>query len=130
MSDRTVKRYSVAFKQKVISEIESGQLTVAEAKRIYDISGGQTVQSWLRKYGKDHLLSKVIRVSMKDEKDKLKELEREKQKLESALANAHLKIVSLEALLESAEERYDIDFKKNFGYTGSTKLSATKKQKK
>jgi transposase-like protein len=130
MQDRRYVRYSSAFKQKVISEIESGHLTLAQAKRIYDIKGGDTVQQWLRKYGKSHLLPNVIRVAMKDEKDKLKELEREKQKLESALANAHLKIVSLEALLESAEEHYDIDFKKNFGYTASTKLSTTKKKKK
>ena len=128
MKDRTFKRYSAAFKQKVISEIESGKLTLAEAKRIYDITGGDTIQKWLRKYGKNHLLPNVIRVSMKNENDRVKELEREKQKLESALANAHLKIVSLEALIESAEEQYDIDLKKNFGHTGSTKLSPTNKK--
>jgi len=130
MQDKRLIRYSTAFKQKVISEIESGHLTLAQAKRIYDIGGNDTIQRWLRKYGKRHLLPNIIRVAMKDEKDKLKELEREKHKLESALANAHLKIVSLEALIESAEEQYDIDFKKNFGYAGSTKLSTTKKKKK
>lgn len=127
MQDRTMKRYSAAFKQKVITEIECGQLTLAEAKRIYDITGGDTIQQWLRKYGKSHLLPNVVRIAMKDEKDKIKELERDKQKLESALANAHLKIDALEALIESAEEHYDIDFKKNFGYTPSTKLSSGKK---
>jgi transposase-like protein len=129
MQDRPIKRYSAAFKQKVISEIDSGQLTLAEAKCVYDITGSVTIQKWLRKYGKSHLLPNVIRIAMKDEKDKIKELEREKQKLESALANAHLKIISLEALIESAEEQYGIDFKKNFGHTGSTELSPIKKKK-
>lgn len=128
MQDRRVVRYSTAFKHKVISEIESGKLTLEEARRVYDIRGGATIQQWLKKYGKSHLLSKVIRVSMRDEKDRLKELEREKQKLESALAQAHLKIVGLEALIESAEERFDVDFKKNFGHTQSTKLSSAKKK--
>jgi len=129
MKDRVIIRYSAAFKQKVVQEIESGQLSLAEARRIYDISGTHTIQRWLRKYGKSHLLPKIIRVAMKDEKDRIKELEREKRALESALANAHLKIVSLEALIESAEEHYALDFKKNFGYGGPTELLPTKKQK-
>ncbi len=68
----TVYRYSSAFKQKVISEIESGQITVAEARRIYDITGGNTINDWLRKFGKNHLLNKVVRVEMRNENDKIK----------------------------------------------------------
>ena len=80
MSDRGfMYKYSTAFKQKVISEIESGKLTIAEARRIYDIKSQQTIYEWLRKYGKNHLIKKIVRVEMKDEKDKLKELERQKQ---------------------------------------------------
>lgn len=114
-----VIRYSAAFKQKVVSEIESGQLTVAQAQKVYDIRGGQTIQSWLRKFGKAHLLNKVIRVEMKDENDRIRELERQKHELESALAQAHLKNLALEALLESVEERYHVDVKKTFGPKGS-----------
>jgi transposase len=116
MSDqKTITRYSIAFQQKVVSEIESGKLTIAKARKIYDIKGGHTIQSWIKKLGKNHLLSKVVRVEMKDEKDKLKELENQKQQLESALAQAHLKLICLESLIESVEEYYSIDVKKNFG---------------
>ena len=52
---------------------------------------------------------------MKGEKDKIKELEKQKQQLESALAQAHLKIITLESTLECVEEHYNIDVKKNFG---------------
>jgi len=38
MSTRTSYRYSSAFKQKVIGEIESGILSIAEAGRIYEIN--------------------------------------------------------------------------------------------
>jgi hypothetical protein len=31
------KKYSSAFKQKVVSEIESGKLSINEAMKIYDI---------------------------------------------------------------------------------------------
>lgn len=116
MSDqKPLIRYSTAFKQKVVSEIESGKLTLAQAKKIYDITGGQTIQAWIKKFGKNHLLAKVVRVEMKNESDKLKQLQRQIQQLESALAQAHLKNICLESLLECVEEHYHIDVKKNFG---------------
>ena len=112
---KTILRYSTAFRQKVVTEIESGQLTIAQARKIYDIGGGSTIHSWIKKFGKNHLLSKVVRIEMKDEQDKIKELERQKQELESALAQAHLKIICLESLVTCAEEQLGIDLKKNFG---------------
>jgi len=126
---RIIKRYSHAFKQKVVTEIELGKKTIAEARKIYDISGCGTIESWIKKFGKNHLLAKVVRIEMKDEKDKLKELEQQKKQLESALAQAHLKIICLESLVDSAEEYYQIDIKKKFGTPVSPKRSIASKQK-
>lgn len=115
MGRRITYKYSVAFKQKVVREIETGQIgSVYEAQRIYDISGNGTIQKWIRKLGKNELIGKVVRVEMKDEKDKIKILEQEKRQLEKALAQAHIKVVALESLIEVAEEHYGVDFKKNF----------------
>jgi transposase len=127
---KTTYRYSLAFKQKVIGEIESGKFSIGEARRIYDIRGCATISDWLKKFGKDHLLDKVVRIEMKGEKDRLKELEREKKQLESALAQAHLKNLCLEALIESAEEHYGVDIKKNFGDKASKKLSSKSKSRR
>lgn len=121
---KTSYRYSLAFKQKIISEIESGRFSVGEARRTYDIKGCATIPGWLKTFGKHHLLDKVVRIEMKGEKDRLKELEREKKQLESALAQAHLKNLCLEALIESADEHYGVDIKKNFGGKASKKLSS------
>lgn len=109
---RIIKRYSEPFKLKVISEIECGKLSISEARKIYDISGTATVQDWLRKYGKQLLLNKIVRIEMADEKAKLKELEKKIKQLESALANTHLKNMYLESLIEIAKEQ-GIDLKKN-----------------
>ncbi|MDI6802456.1 MAG: hypothetical protein QME58_01255 [Bacteroidota bacterium] len=49
---------------------------------------------------------------MKDEKDKIKELERQKRELESALAQAQLKIITLESTIEVLEEKADTKLKK------------------
>lgn len=112
---RITYKYSLAFRQKVIKEIETGEISsVCEAQRIYDIRGNGTIQKWIRKLGKNELLGKVVRVEMKDEKDKIKELEKEKRMLEKALAQEHIKVVALESLIEVAEEHYGVDFKKNF----------------
>lgn len=106
---RIVKRYSSAFKQKVVSEIESGKLTISEAREVYDITGIGTIENWLKKFGKAHLLNKVVRIEMRDEKDKIKELVREKRALESALAQTQLKLLAMESLLEAAGEHFGLD---------------------
>ena len=113
--ERVIYRYSLAFKQKVVSEIEEGRINAEDARRIYGIRGGSTIQHWMRRLGKNHLLSRVVRIEMRDEKDRIRELEQQKQELESALAQAHLKAIAWESLVECVEEHYEIDVKKNFG---------------
>ena len=114
MEGRVSYKYSLAFKQKVVREIESGKIRSAnEAQQIYDIRGHGTVQKWIRKLGKNELIGKVVRVEMKNEADKIKELKKKIKTLESALANERIKTIALESLMEVAEEQYGIDFKKN-----------------
>jgi transposase-like protein len=110
---RPIKRYSIGFKQKVISEIEGGKLTKSEARRLYGITGGTTLQNWIKKFGKLHLLNKVVRIELKDEVSKLKELEKQKRALESALAQAQLRLIVYESIIEVAEEELGRDLKKN-----------------
>ena len=119
--NRVTYKYSLAFKQKVVRDIEEGKFNKHEARKIYDIKGGSTIYSWIRKFGKLHLLNKVVRVEMKDEQSKLKQLEKEKKELESALAQAHLKLLAYESLIEVAEENLGIDLKKNLKHQLSPK---------
>jgi len=114
MSTRISYRYSNAFKQKVIKEIESGVLSIAEASKIYEISM-VSLYKWIKDFGKDHLIGKVVMVQKRDEVDKIKQLEAEKRQLEAALAKSNLDKFCLECLIEAAEEAYGVSFKKNFG---------------
>ena len=127
---RNFIRYSLAFKQKVVSEIESGKLGINQAKRIYDIKGEGTVQIWLKKLGKTHLLNKVIHIEMKDEVNKIKELEKEKRALESALAQAQLKIITLESTVKVLEEKAGEKLKKKTDTKSSSIVSKIKDSKK
>ena len=85
-------RYSEAFKLQVIHELESGRFeSRAQAARTYGIRGKMTIASWARKYGKNHLLGKVVRVESAKEGNELRELRKRVRDLEKALSSAHLK---------------------------------------
>ena len=111
---KTILRYSIAFRHKVVKEIEEGKLKISEAQKLYNIKGGSTISGWIKKLGKNHLLNKVVKIEVADEVKKLKQTEKEKHELESALAQAHLKIMSLERMLEIAGREYGLDFKKKY----------------
>lgn len=108
-------KYSAAFKMQVVKEVESGKLSIAGVQRKYGITGNGTIQGWLRRFGKCHTISKVVRVEHPQERDRVKQLEAEKRQLESALAQTQMKLMAYEKLVEIAEREYRIDIKKNCG---------------
>lgn len=88
---KTVVRYSEAFKLQVVRELESGRFESAfEAGRVYGVKGSGTVRYWLRRYGKNHLLGKVVRVMKADEQAEVQALRKQVRELKGALADAHL----------------------------------------
>lgn len=114
MAKRTSKTYSQAFKRAVVDEIVSGTLSVTAAHRRYKIGSRETIYNWLRAFGHHDQIGDVIHVKRREEVDQVRKLEQEKQELESALAQAQMKIIGLEALIEVAGERYGTDLKKSF----------------
>lgn len=115
-------RYSISFKQKVVKEIEVEGMSVGLAARRYGIKGGSTISRWLKKFGKNHLLRKIVRVEMKGEKDRVKELEAEIKRLKIALADTTMEKHVLETVISKVNEHYETDVKKNFGHQPSNKL--------
>ena len=79
------------------------------------IKGGATVQGWIKKLGRKDLLNTVIRVKMRSEDDKIKQLEAENKRLKIALADATLAKDLLETLIDVVDEHYQTDVKKKFG---------------
>ena len=111
---RTVNRYSISFKQMIVKEVEGGHGFDFLRKK-YDIAGKATIQNWVKAFGKNHLLNKIVRIENMNEKDKLKQLEQDNKKLKLALADAYMAKVLLEGVIEMANEEYKTDLKKNFG---------------
>lgn len=99
--ERVVVRYSQAFKQQVVQEIEEGRWSLREARRVYGIKGAHTINLWIKRMGKLELLPKQVRVEKPDEKDQIKELERKIRELKDALAETQVRCIV-------AEVRFDI----------------------
>jgi transposase-like protein len=84
-------RYSEAFKQQVLRELEEGKFSSAYgAAQAYGIRGGWTIQKWMLRYGREHLMRKVVRVETPKEVNEVKELRKRMRELEKALADAHI----------------------------------------
>lgn len=115
---RQIIRYSQKFKERVLSDIEEKGLTQSEVKRKYGIRGEATISNWMKQYGKTQFLNRIVRIEMPNEirpNDVIKQLKNEKQQLESALAQAQLKILAYETMMDLAEKKYNVSFKKNSG---------------
>jgi hypothetical protein len=89
------------------------------ARRRYGIAGGATIQGWIRKFGKRHLLNKVVRIETMEEKDQIKKMEDEIRKLKLALADSLMAQKCLEAVIKEADKEYKTDLKKSFGSDAS-----------
>jgi transposase-like protein len=100
--------------------MEEEGLTVQAAKRRYGIGGGQTIQRWIGKFGKHHLLSKIVRVETMDEKDQVKKMQEEIRRLKVALADSLMAQKCLETLIDEANKEYGTDLKKTFGGNASS----------
>lgn len=106
---RIVTRYSETFKRKVVGELESGVLSsVSDARRRYGIPGALTVQGWIKRLGKNHLLGKVVRVETLEEGREIERLRRHVRDLEHALAQTRMKELLAEAQFEVLCERQGI----------------------
>jgi transposase-like protein len=108
MGQRVI-RYSEAFKMQVIQDLESGVVpSVAAARKRYGIRGGATIQYWLRKYGRNHLINKVIEVKTPKDLDEVKELKQRVRELERALAQTQVRAVLNESFYEVVCEEHGI----------------------
>mgnify|MGYP001190388216 CR=1 FL=1 len=117
-----IKRFSEALKKRIIEEIERGSVSLAEASSLYGCSKA-VIKHWLSEYGKYRPQRSIVEVTMKDEKEKIEELQK-------ALAEAHLKIRIYDKMFEQANKQYKIDLKKTFGTQALENLEEKGKKSK
>lgn len=115
---KEIKRFSPALKRKVVEEVLTGGLTAREAARLYGVSSARTVNAWIFAY--EGRQTKVVRIIMKSEADRIKELE-------AALADERLARRVLAAQLESYEH-YVPDLKKRLSTKELKKFEENQKK--
>lgn len=109
---KRLRRFSEDFKLKLVSDYESGKMTVLEMEKFYDISNA-TIYNWIYRYSKYNLKSIQV-VEFKDSHmDKIKQLEARIKELERAVGQKQMNIDYLEKMIDLAKEEYNIDIKKN-----------------
>ena len=109
---RRKRKFSEDFKLKIVKEYESGEFSVVEMTKIYDISY-QTIYNWIYKYSKYNKQSIQV-VEMKDSQaHKMMQMEARIKELEQAVGQKQMNIDYLEKMIDLAKEHYDIDIKKN-----------------
>ena len=128
--ERVWIRYSEAFKRQVVGELERGKhSSIERARRAYGIRGSMTVWGWIRKYGREDLLPKRVRIETLKEQDELKAARKRIRELEAAVADAHIDHCLEKAYFHVLCERTGMDpddFKKKNAMT----LSDTRKPQK
>jgi len=77
------------------------------------------------KYGKNHLLGKVIRVESPEEKDELKRLQQRVAQLESTLADATIDLAIERAYTEMLAEKAGVEDVESF----KKKVAETRRRK-
>lgn len=108
--ERRRRRFSEAFRKEQVSLIESGQLTIPEVSRLYEVKSS-SVRLWVKKYGK-HPLPGPILISSRKEIDRLKALEAENRQLKELLGGQQVELIYKEKLLSLAKEQLGDDFEK------------------
>jgi len=111
---RDYKKFTVAFKMKIIDEIENGILTKREACKLYQVKES-TLYSWLEKYGINERIDKKVIIMTREEESELVLLRRENKLLRRSLEDAQLRSLAYESLVDEASKFTKIDLKKNFG---------------
>jgi transposase-like protein len=114
-SRRTIKRYSLAFKQKVVHEVENSGLSYEAVRVKYGIGSSASIHYWIKQLGKNHLLGKKVRIEMADELSVIKQLEQRIRDLEKGIAHTQLQNLANEQYLDIACKELGVnveDFKK------------------
>lgn len=132
--ERVSVRYSEAFKMQVIGELESGKLkSIEHARRFYGIGGSETIPGWLKKYGRNHLRAKVVRVEKPEEQTQIQQLKNQVRQLKEALADTQLQSLLNQSVYEVLCSQVGVDpeeFKKKANIPPSTKRSRQPRKKK
>ncbi len=75
-NEYVTRRYSEAFKIKILTELSSGKYSKRELSRIYGLCSS-TINEWIKKYDRKDLMNTRIMIENQDEISRIKALQKE-----------------------------------------------------
>lgn len=124
---RKKRRFSIEFKRSLVTDFESGRVSVSQLGRLHEIPV-QTIYKWITKFSTFNDKSCRI-VEMKDSTThRIKEQEQRIKELERIVGQKQIKIDFLEKMIEIAKDDFDIDIKKNSSNPPSSGSDPTAKK--
>lgn len=107
------RRYSEAFKLKILAELSTGKYSKRELGNIYGIDRN-TINVWIKKYDRKDLMNTRIMVENLDEISRIKVLQNEIEQLKKLLIKKDIDHLVLESYLKVAAD--------NLGYKSVEEL--------
>jgi transposase len=104
--------YEISFRRWLIFEIETKKMTAKEASENFNISL-RVIYHWREKYSPEMVLP-LLDMTV-EEKQKLELLQKQLKEAEKKLAQASMKNIALNMLIDVAEEKLKISIRKKSG---------------
>jgi len=105
--------FDITFRRKVIEDLLKGEQTINEISQKYNVSN-RSVRHWLTVWQHEQK-DLVISPPMAHEQEPVDNSDKDKRELEKELALAKAKIVTLETIIDIAEEQFKIEIRKKSG---------------
>jgi transposase len=116
---KEVKHYSDEFKQSVVKQVLLGCICKEEARRRYGIKGKSAVLNWIRKF--DGSQTYQMKNKSKAKLPGATQLEAENKRLRQEIELERLRVLSLNVMIDLAEEQFKIPIRKKSGAKQSKK---------
>lgn len=105
----TYNDYTDSLRLEVVRKIQTGQMSKAEARRVYCISSHSTISNWIRKFERS---VPYLQSTMDYNKSDKKELIKRVKELERQLEDEQIRSLGYSKMIDIAEEQLKVSIRK------------------
>lgn len=110
VEERFRRRFTPEFRKKQVELIVKGELSVRDVAQLYEVKAA-SVKRWLYQYHPNYKPTPII-ISDGSEYHRVKELEKEVEKLNAIIGKQQVELIYNRALIQQAELDLGVDLKK------------------
>lgn len=115
--------YNEEMKLKIVEQVLSGEISMCQAQRRYNIGGNCTISRWISKFmSQNNLNGQTVQTDMvgnpsenEDPKGEISRMKAQIKQLEDQLEYEKLRSEAYETMIRIAEKEFKLPIKKKFG---------------